>query len=275
MEITIRDMTIFYESRGEGRPILFLHGSPTDHVTMLTSYEPVFTETKGWHRIYVDLPGMGNTSGADWIQGNDDIVDLMAELLQAIAPNQDFAVVGFSYGGYIARALAYRQAERCIGLMLLAPAITSRSEGRTVPEKNIIVKNPELFEDVPEQIRPIFESAIAVQTEYVVERSKKEILPAILKADHDFLARIRPNFRVSYADEMNQAIFDKPSLFLLGRQDTVTGYFDAMMLHDRYPRASIVILDRCGHGPQMPQQELFEMLTSEWLFRVEEMLEEK
>lgn len=272
MEVTIRDLPIFYESRGEGRPILFLHGSPTDHVTMLTSYESIFAETTGWHRIYVDLPGMGKTAGADWIKGSDDVVDLMAELLEALAPNQVFAVVGFSYGGYIARALAYRQAEKCIGLMLLAPAITSHAEGRTVPEKNIIVENPDLLRDLPQEIRTIFASAIAVQTEYVIERSKNEILPAILKADHEFLGRIRPNFTVSYAEEMNQATFDKPALFLLGRQDTVTGYQDAMMLHDRYPRTSIVILDRCGHGPQMPQRVLFEALTTEWLFRVEEML---
>lgn len=272
MEITIRGLSVLYESRGEGRPILFLHGSPTDHTTMLESYEPIFEGKTGWHRIYVDLPGMGNTSGADWIKGSDDVVALLAELLATIAPEQKFAVAGFSYGGYIARALAYRYADSCLGLMLLAPAITSHAEGRTVPEKNIIVKNPDLFTDVPEQIRPIFEGAIAVQTEYVVGRSKREILPALLKADHQFLARIRPNFTVSYADEMNESVFDKPSLFLLGRQDTVTGYQDAMMLHDRYPRTSIVILDRCGHGPQMPQKTLFEALSREWLSRVEEYL---
>ena len=142
MEITIRGLSVFYESRGEGRPILFLHGSPTDHTTMLESYEPIFEDNTGWHRIYVDLPGMGNTSGADWIKGSDEVVELLAELLATLAPEQDFAVVGFSYGGYIARALAYHYADSCLGLMLLAPAITSHAEGRTVPEQNIIVQNP-------------------------------------------------------------------------------------------------------------------------------------
>ena len=274
MELKIRDIPIFYETRGEGRPMLIMHGNPNDHKVMLNSYEPIFADKTGWRRIYVDLPGMGNTPGADWIEGVEDVIEIMDEFIAMIAPGQDFVVVGFSYGGYLARALAYKNPERCIGMMLMAPAIDIY-EKRTLPEVNIVVKNPDLFADLPDQIRRIFESAIAVQTEYVVRRSREDILPAILGADHEFLGRIRPNFHLSYQEEMNKIVFDKPGLFLLGRQDTVVGYADASSLHHLYPRTSIVTLDRCGHGPLLDQKDLFEVLTSEWIFRVEEMLEKQ
>ena len=270
MQQIIRDVPIFYEACGEGLPIIFMHGSPNDHKVMLNSFEPIFADKPGWQRIYVDLPGMGQTPGADWIQGNEDVINLMGEFLDAIAPGQDFVVVGFSYGGFLARALAYLYNERCRGMMLLAPSVFPAGQ-RTLPEANIIVKNPDLFADVPEQIRVIFERAIAVQTEYVARRSKEDILPAILGADYQFLARLRST--LSYQDEMNAKGFDKPGLFLLGRQDVVTGYEDPMALHKVYPRTSIVVLDRCGHGPLLDQKDLFEVLTAEWLFRVEEALE--
>lgn len=272
MEITIKDLPIFYEERGEGQLILFLHGQPTDHTTMIKSFEPVL-EGRAYRRIYVDLPGMGKTPGADWIQGNDDVLDLMSDLLQRFAGREQFLLVGFSFGGYLARALAYRHREQCDGLLLLAPAITTHAEGRNLPDPNVVVKNPDLFADLPEAIQASFKNAIAVQTPEVVRRAREEIMPALLSADHEFLGRIRPNARLSESDAINAMVYEKPSLFLLGRQDSVTGYQDAMALHDRYPRASIVTLDRCGHGPQMDQRVLFEALVRDWLFRVEEMAE--
>ena len=274
MEITIRELPIFYESRGEGRPILLLHGQPNDHVIMLNSYEPIFADLEGWRRIYVDIPGMGKTPGADWIHSNDDVVELMGEFLEALAPGEDFVLAGFSYGGYLARAMAYKHAGRCQGLMLMAPTVKPQGE-RAVPEQNTIVENPELYDDLPEQVRAVFGRAIAVQTEAVVKRSRNEILPAILSADHAYLTRVNEKFRLSYQDDMVDFVFDKPGLFLMGRQDVITGYEDALSLHQKYPRTSIVVLDRCGHGPQLAQQALFESLCAEWLFRVEEMLERK
>ena len=53
----------FYESAGEGRPIILLHGWMLDHLTVMDGLEPAFADRPGWRRIYPDLPGMGRTSG--------------------------------------------------------------------------------------------------------------------------------------------------------------------------------------------------------------------
>lgn len=56
---------------------------------------------------------------------------------------------------------------------------------------------------------------------------------------------------------------------MLGKQDSVVGYKDALSLLEKFPRASFAILDRAGHNLQIEQPELFTELMSEWLNRVE------
>ena len=61
-----------------------------------------------------------------------------------------------------------------------------------------------------------------------------------------------------------------PTLFVLGRQDSVVGYRGAFALMDGYPRATVAVLDRAGHGLPWEQPELFAALGSDWLDRVEQ-----
>jgi len=77
MECELDGLTVYYEIEGEGTPILMLHGMPCDHTHMLFEMERLFVHRAGWKRIYVDLPGMGRTSGAGWIQSNDDVLNVL------------------------------------------------------------------------------------------------------------------------------------------------------------------------------------------------------
>jgi len=63
--------------------------------------------------------------------------------------------------------------------------------------------------------------------------------------------------------------FTKPTLFLLGRQDSAVGYRDAWKIIENYPRATFAILDTAGHILQIEQEEMFNSLTNDWLNRVE------
>ena len=48
-------------TRGTGRPILVLHGAKLDHRHMLDAIEPAFSGISGWKRVYIDLPGHGQS----------------------------------------------------------------------------------------------------------------------------------------------------------------------------------------------------------------------
>ena len=89
--------------------------------------------------------------------------------------------------------------------------------------------------------------------------------------DDAFQARIRGDVE-SYAftfDMDDLAVpFEKPSLIVTGRQDCLVGYRDAWRLVENYSRGSFVVLDGAGHGLQIEQTKLFNVLVNEWLDRV-------
>lgn len=105
MECRLDNITIYYETFGEGRPIIMLHGSPADHITWVRLLEPIFKQRSGWKRIYPDLPGMGKTPGMDWITNQDDVLDVVLNFIDSVVPGQNVTVAGYSYGGYLAQGM--------------------------------------------------------------------------------------------------------------------------------------------------------------------------
>ena len=88
MECIVRGIPVYYEEMGTGRPVLMLHGWPGSHHLMTYNLEPLFAGRPGWRRLYPDLPGMGKTPGADWIASQDDILAVVLEFLDAVAPSE-------------------------------------------------------------------------------------------------------------------------------------------------------------------------------------------
>ncbi len=68
--------------------------------------------------------------------------------------------------------------------------------------------------------------------------------------------------------KLDQFDFTKPSLFLLGRQDSTVGYKDALNLTDKYSRGTFTVLDTAGHNLQIDQPQIFNNVVNEWLDRV-------
>jgi pimeloyl-ACP methyl ester carboxylesterase len=97
------DITIYYEARGEGRPLIMIHGMYVDHRGMMADMEPLFKHREGWKRIYLDLPGMGETTGKDWITTHDQMLNIVLDFIDSLIPGQRFVVAGTSYGAYLAR----------------------------------------------------------------------------------------------------------------------------------------------------------------------------
>ena len=97
----IRDIPINYEVYGKGKPILNIHGWDPDYQMMKGCFEPVFSETKGYRRIYLDLLGFGKTSTAPWIQSADDMLEILCEFIDTVIGHESFLLTGCSYGGYL------------------------------------------------------------------------------------------------------------------------------------------------------------------------------
>ena len=64
--------------------------------------------------------------------------------------------------------------------------------------------------------------------------------------------------------------FPAPTLIVAGRRDSVVGHLDAVALLERYPRATLAVVDAAGHALVHERPELFAALLGDWLVRARE-----
>ncbi|MCB8963350.1 MAG: alpha/beta hydrolase [Ardenticatenales bacterium] len=269
MRYEYEDLSLYYEVHGTGRPVLLLHGRPMDSRAMRAIFEPILAKRPGYQRVYVDLPGMGRTGASEAIQSNDDVAALMARFMADCFPGEPFLLAGLSYGGYISRGILYHAAERVAGMLLLVPAVQGAGE-RQLPPPLVVAPDPQAVNLLPAPFNEFFNQFLVVQNEAIVAHIRDEILPGMQAADQAMMARLSENYDYSFAVDELVELFDRPVLILCGKHDTVTGYQAAVNLLPLYPRATLAVLDRAGHGLNLEQPALFTHLVDEWLDRVEE-----
>ncbi|WP_394833722.1 alpha/beta hydrolase [Pendulispora rubella] len=267
--VTVRGIPIHCEVHGTGRPLLMLHGFGVDHRMMIDSVEPLFARRGGWQRIYFDLPGMGKTPRADFVASADDMLDIVLALVDVLLPDQRFALVGQSYGGYLGRGVLARRSDRLDGMALLCPAVVADFQSRDLPPRNVLVKSPSLVASLAPADAKEYEAIAVIQSEGTWKRFRDTILPAIRAADGPFLERLQKRYAFSFAVDALPQRFMKPVLVVVGRQDNVVGYRDAARIMENYPRGTYTVVDRAGHNLLIEQPTLFEALMNEWLDRLE------
>jgi pimeloyl-ACP methyl ester carboxylesterase len=264
----VRQAEIYYEDLGTGTPIIMIHGFSPDHRLMSGCMEPVFEKREGWRRIYIDLPGMGLTKNYNGISNSDEMLNAVIDFIQAIIPDEKYLIVGESYGGYLARGIIHKQKEGILGAAFICPVIKPYAQDRTVEKHKIVKTDVEFIGKLTKKELEDFRNNNVVLDESTWLRYREEILNGVNIGDGPFLERVQKNYSFSF--KIDQSDFSKPSIFLLGKQDSTVGYKDALELQSKYPRGTFGILDKAGHNLQIEQPQLFNTLINEWLDRVEE-----
>jgi pimeloyl-ACP methyl ester carboxylesterase len=259
---------LHYVEHGSGVPVLALHGWSPDHHLMLGCLEPLFAERPGYRRLYPDLPGMGKTPASETITGSDDILAAVEDFIDSKIGAAPFLVVGESYGGYLARALARLRPEQVLGIALICPLGAAVEDAeRTVPERQVLRSTPGLLDQVDPRQAEMFAGIAVVQTPETLRRFTEEILPGLEAMDGPALERMFQRWRLANDPEAG-APYQRPTLIFTGRQDDRVGYVDQFALLPHYPRASFAVLDVAGHNAHFEQVPLFNALMFEWLDRV-------
>ena len=270
MECLLDNIKVHYEVCGEGRAILMLHGWPVDHCFMMSMFEPIYQDLDGWKRIYLDLPGMGKTSGAEWIKTHDDMLEVVLDFIDHVIMDNHFYVVGESYGAYLARGVLQKRPASIDGLMMTVPAIYANRARWTLPEHSTVYENPEFLEELKSKNLDEFITYVTDQNDQCLENLKSVAIPSIMRADHEFLNDIDFNNEFSFEIDDVDPPFSKPTLIIAGRQDAVVGYRDAWQVMENYPRATFAVLDYAGHALGLGERDtIFMALVNDWIDRLE------
>lgn len=253
---------------GQGHPLLILHGTPLDHRYMMEAIEPAFDGLDGWQRIYPDMPGYGQSPGRDTIRSQDDLLAAVIEFADDRLPGQPFAILGLSRGSYIARGFVHLHPERITGAALLLPGGNPSSDPARLPPHQVIEADPSMRADLKEEDIWRFENFMVVQRREILEKSRRVAMPARALMDQAQEARVFAQFDFEFHRRGDGSVFDRPSLIVAGRQDSMSGYLDAVDLLPQFPRATLSVLDSAGHGLAFERPDLLNALLRDWLARV-------
>src|SRR3954453_7343377 len=245
---------IHYVRLGKGRPVLVVHSSGVDHRESEGCLEAGCRGPAGYRRIYPDLPGMGRTPAPGSLRSANDVLDVLLGFAHEGAGSDHILVAGHSAGAYYAQEIAARRPGRISGLALVCPLLAGV---RDVPEHHAVVAQDDLGN---EEFRGYF----VVQTPAMLDRYERFVAPAIPLADHAAMARIGERWEL-HATE--RPAYQGPTLVVAGRQDSIVGDAAAAGLLDRYPRATLAVLDGAGHALPHEQLRVLTGLLDEWLAR--------
>jgi pimeloyl-ACP methyl ester carboxylesterase len=261
-----------YELRGTGPTVILVHGLTVDRRVMIEAFEPVLAEA-GLRRLYLDLPGHGQSRGEAAQASADAFVELLAalarrELALPERPNELEAplVIGYSYGGYLATGLI-RALGGARGVFLCCPVVEPDFARRQVSPRRVAVCDADLpFSDDVREREAFVEVAVRM-TRDVLVAFQRVVHPGNIAVDAAVIAAVRARYAQScpLGDVLER--FDGPATILCGRDDHWAGWQDAAQLVKQLAHAQFVVLPDCGNLLPLEQPELLRALVVDWLRR--------
>lgn len=252
-----------YHDVGQGDPVLLIHGSGPG-VSAWANWRLVMPALAERARVIApDMAGFGYSERtAGFAYGLDAWVRQAVGLLDALGIARA-DLVGNSFGGGLALALAIRHPERVRRLVLMGSV------------------------GVPFAITPGLDAVWGYEPSFEAMRALLDIFAFDRALVNDELARlryeasIRPGFHESFA-----AMFPAPrqrwadalasresdirrlpheTLVIHGREDRVIPLANAYTLADWLPRAQLHVYGRCGHWTQIEHAARFARLVGDFL----------
>lgn len=166
-----------------------------------------------------------------------------------------FVVVGNSLGGHVALDLALRHPEAVRALVLSGSSgLFERTFERGIPanpDRDWIADRlgSSIFFDPSNLTDEMVDEAVDLLGD---RENRLRLIRIAASAKRDNLADALPSVQM-------------PALLVWGMQDRVTPIEIACEFRDRLPRASLVLVDNCGHAPMLEQPEAFAAAVERFL----------
>ncbi|MEW6434783.1 MAG: alpha/beta fold hydrolase [Myxococcota bacterium] len=246
--VTIAGRALHYEERGEGRPLLLLHGFPFSSESFWPQLD---SPPEGVRLIVPDHRGFGKSAPGEGVSTMEALADDALALLDALSIPQAI-VGGVSMGGYVAIALARRDPGRVKALVLIDTQASADDEAgrarreavaREVEEKGL---GPLAEAMLPKLLAP----ATSADVKARVDRMMRAQSPAATAAASRGMAT-----RTDGRDLLSR--FGGPCLIVVGEHDVVTPVDKAKAMAALVPQARLEIVPGAGHLPNLEQPEAF------------------
>jgi pimeloyl-ACP methyl ester carboxylesterase len=256
-------MGLACDDLGRGTPVVCLPPFSLDRSVMAAALEPVLARRPGLRRIYVDLPGHGESPPGE--PTSEYVAGAVSSFIDARLGSTRRLLAGWSYGGYIAAALARRQPATVAGLLLICAGVKTRPEDRDLPPAPAGPAPRGWLDEVPQALRAHLATAIGNRTAPTAARVAG-VMAASRPGDEEYRQRLQAG-AYQLADEGLGSGYPGPTGVITGRQDRVVGFADQFRALPAYPAASFTIVADAGHYLPLEQPEVFRKVAEFWLDR--------
>jgi 3-oxoadipate enol-lactonase len=237
-KISVNSISLAYERRGMGTPLLFVHGFPLDH----TEWEPLLPHLEDdFDVILPDLRGFGQSDAPEGAYTIEQMAADLAALLDSLKIRK-VHIVGHSMGGYVCLAFIRSYPERVLGLGMVgsqAAADTPENKAKRYATVNEVAVNGV--------------SAVAGMSE------KLSANPAHVAFFREMILRQRPSGVMGALMAMAErpdsgevfSTFEFPVVLVHGLADALIPSERSRQMKKSLPSAELIELPGVGHSPAL------------------------
>ena len=257
-KMSIRDVSLNVKVFGHGYPLLLMHGGPGADLYTLLSFKPCADQ---FTLVFYDHRCNGRSVGADVTSMTMENLTADADALRQALGFEKWAVLGHSFGGFVALEYALRYPQSLSHLLLVDTGGDSRWPRENAPE--VLAKrgfSPQTVELARRflngQIEPneMFPSLMKLGKAYNPYTSLWQMPHMILTG---LPSKMRPEAMIFGETQVlkNWTVMERlneikaPTLILAGRQDFIFPPESQEELAARIPNARLVFIERAGHNP--------------------------
>jgi pimeloyl-ACP methyl ester carboxylesterase len=256
-KIAIRDVSLNVKVTGHGYPLALMHGGPGADLYTLMALKPLADQ---FTLVFYDHRCNGRSTGADVSTLNWENLTADAEALREKLGFERWAVLGHSFGGYVALEYALRYPHRLSHLVLVDTGGDSRWAQEHAPEvlanrgfpPDIVVLSRRFLNG---QIEPgeMFPTLMKLGKAYNPYTRPSQMPHMILTG---LQTRMRPQALIYSAPHFLKgwSVMDRlheikaPTLIVAGREDFQFPPEHQRQLAGAIPNSRLVLIERAGHN---------------------------
>ena len=238
---------------GTGEPLLILHGELGP-----PGWPRAFQDLAQQHTLYVPAhPGFGKTERLDWVMNMRDLAGWYLEALDDLGLGR-VNVIGFSLGGWLAAEMATMCLHQFKRLVLVG------ASGVRPPVGEIL--DMFLFLTKAYINEGVLDPKHVTEFQLICPDDPEPEQIEVWEAAREEACRLgwRPYMHYPGLPRLLRRLKGLPTRIIWGRHDAIVPVSAAEVYHQSIPGSQLVILDNCGHHPEVERPQDFVRLVNEF-----------
>lgn len=237
-------------TRGDGPPLLLVHGFPLDH----SMWSAQIDDLAKWYTVIApDLRGFGQSEIVDGPVTMQTYADDLAALLDAMGITDPVHLCGLSMGGYIAWAFVEQHRNRLASLILCDTRATADNEAarktRELTAQRVLREGPDFL--ASDLIDKLFVKSTREQRPEIIEQTKQ-----VIRSTHPTTIAAASRAMAARPDVTDRLpSIDLPTLIIVGEHDAISPPSEMHEIADALPHATFVEIKDAGHMAPLERPE--------------------